>query len=302
LFNIFLTNLNMKENRYSIKDLENLTHIKAHTIRIWEQRYGLLQPQRTDTNIRYYADKDLRKILNVNLLYANGFKISKIAALNEEQILKAAESVIDAQRKASSDQVPTLMNFIMKLDESGISNMLNEAYKSMGMAQLYSEVIIPTLVRIGELWQLNTLSIAHEHFFTALLRNFIVTKLNGLAIPKKTKKVVFFLHAEEEHEMSLLIYHYLFRKHGLKGIYLGPNLPMSDLIVVIEQEKPDFVVTNFVKYLSEIEFKEIIDEIYTHLDPEQLFIGGGQAMSYTNLISKKSRLITDSNSFNEIFV
>jgi DNA-binding transcriptional MerR regulator len=291
----------MKENRYSIKDLENLTHIKAHTIRIWEQRYGLLQPQRTETNIRFYRDSDLRKILNVNLLYTNGLKISKIAALSENQIIKEAKKIIDSQEKVTSEAVPALMNFILKMDETAIRDLFKETFKKDGMQKMYSDLIVPTLIRVGELWQLNTLSIAHEHFFTAILRNFIVEKLNELPVPKKGKKVILFLHAEEEHELSLLMYHYVFRSRGFMGVYLGPHMPLTDLMIAVDQEKPDYLVSNFVKYLSEEEFSDIINELNSHLKPEQLVIGGFQALEYKHVIHPKSHLITSNSSLDSIF-
>jgi len=292
----------MKENHYSIKDLENLTHIKAHTIRIWEQRYKLFSPQRTSTNIRYYTDNDLRKILNVNMLYTNGLKISRIASLSEDEIVSKVNELI-SEKGNVSDLVQKLINFTMQLNISGISELLEKQLNDQGMESFYAEVLVPTFTRIGELWQLKSLSVGHEHFFTNIARNFIISKTNGIQ-PEKTnnKTVLLYLHAGEEHEISLLVYNYLLTEAGYTCYYLGQNTPMTDFEVIFKQIDPSFVITNFVKYITEEQFKEVIDELYKIVEPKKVVIGGFQSINYQKLIHKESTLIQSNKDLKIFFV
>lgn len=293
----------MKENRYSIKDLENLTHIKAHTIRIWEQRYNILQPKRTATNIRYYDDSDLRKILNVNSLYSNGLKISKIASLTEQDLKNEVEKLLLTVSTESSDFVQELINRVMKLDESGIIELLDNQYRKIGLQDLFETHLIPCFIRIGELWQLNTISIGHEHFFTMIVRNFIVSKVNSLPVNEKSKRsALLFLHTEEEHEISLLIFFYIFRSKGFRCVYLGQNMPLTDFKIIFEQVNPEMVVTNFVKHIEKEQFKGVLDELYSFLPPERVVIGGSQAIANEDLIHKKTTLIKSGRDINKLFV
>lgn len=283
--------LNMKENHYSIKDLENLTHIKVHTIRIWEQRYNLLSPQRTNTNIRFYNDNDLKKILNVNTLYKNGLKISRIAALSEEEIISKVNELI-GEKGTVPDSIQELINLTMQLDEEGISELLYELFNTYGMSKLYAEVLIPTFIRIGELWQLNSLSVGHEHFFTNIVRNFIITQTTEVKVKQKNgKSVILFLHAAEEHEISLLVYHFLLKKEGYNCFYLGQNTPISDLETIYKQVLPDFIIANFVKILSEEVFIEIIDSLSKMANSDKLVLGGAQAIKFREFIHQESTLI-----------
>ena len=201
----------MQKNTYLIKDLENLTGIKAHTIRIWELRHNLLNPLRTTTNIRQYSEEDLKKILNINLLYGNGFKISKIASLSETEIINKASQLIELQHKDTPIEIKNLIEAILKMNCDKMHLILNEVFNERGIINLYQEVITPVLIRIGELWQLSTLNIAQEHIFSNALREFIITISNGLNRPRIGKKVMLFLPEREEHELPLLFYQYLLR-------------------------------------------------------------------------------------------
>ena len=302
LFKELLVILNMKDSRYSIKDLENLTKIKAHTIRIWEQRYGILNPQRTPTNIRYYVDSDLRKILNVNLLYTNGYKISKIAQLREEEIVQEVKKLLGNDSGRFADIINDVVKSIMKLDEKRIRQTLTENLEEHNMFVLYNEIIQPILKRIGELWQLNTLSIGHEHFFSAILRNFIIEETEKLSIKSNGKSLLLFLHAEEEHEITLLLYNYLFKKNGYKTYYLGQNMPMSDLYVIFEQLDPDLIITNFIMYISEDTFKEVCEDLIHKLDKKQVVFSGAQAVQYKKLIPEGITLIESQKDLENYFV
>ena len=303
MFNIQSILLNMKRNQYSIKDLENLTSIKAHTIRIWEQRYNLLQPKRTDTNIRYYEDDDLRKILNINLLYSNGFKISKIAKLSENEILSESRKLIMEKSQVNDEMVDLLLMSIIELDENKTYGMLLYAFEEKSIEELYTDIIIPLLHKIGELWQLNTISIGHEHFFSNLLRAFFLAKTSELKIEKKiNKKVMMFLRPGEEHELSLLLYNFIFKREGWQVIYLGSNVPYKDLKLTYDQMNPDLILTSFIARTSKGDFQKILTKVLDNVPKEKMILSGYTSVMYKDLIPKEVSIIENQEDFENIFV
>ena len=192
----------MIEVRYSIKDLENFTGIKAHTIRIWEQRYGLFVPKRTETNIRFYNEEDLKKILNINLLYTDGIKISKIAQLDYTEIREKAKYIIENRNVEEVPEINELIIAILEFDKTKVKDILNN--HPNGIFNQFSVIIIPFLAKIGELWQVNTIEVVHEHFFSNLYREFIISNINNLdSTDTNEKKALLFLHEEEQHEFSI---------------------------------------------------------------------------------------------------
>lgn len=287
--------------KYSIKDIENLTGIKAHTIRIWEQRYNLLSPERTDTNIRYYLDSDLKKILNVNLLYKNGTKISKIAKLNEQEILEGAKSIIEKDKNIGNEKIDQFIQVIIDLETDKIQQLLDDTFKSIGIINMYQEVIIPLLVRIGELWQLGTMNVAHEHFFSHNLREFIMSKINALPPGKKGKKVLLFLHEQEEHELPLLFYNYLLKDKGWDCIYLGQKVPFTDLENTYYQVSPDMVLTSMITNISSKKFKHILNQTLDIVPNNQLCLSGHNTILYKTLIPENVNVINRLHDFSEIF-
>lgn len=270
---------------YSIRDLENFTNIKAHTLRIWEQRYNLLEPKRTDTNIRYYSDRDLKKILNINLLYSNGYKISKIAQLSEAQIMQIASELLKVSDVAPGDYVEHFIRFIIDLDELKIQKKIQELKTEMGIRKLYVKVLIPLLCKVGDLWQTDALSVSHEHFFSNILRDFFITETAKIPIPKKAKgKIILFLHEREMHEMSLLYYHYILKGKGYECYYLGQSVPVEDLKKLVKQIKPDYLFTSIIAETDRAFFADFIKQLCSFFKAGKIYIGGYQLQKYTDLI------------------
>jgi len=293
----------MKNSQYSIKDLENLTDIKAHTIRIWEQRYGLLTPKRTETNIRYYEDQDLKKLLNVNLLYTKGYKISKIAALSDEEILEKSKEVILNERKWDGDEVDVLLMSVIELAEDKIREILNRLYEEQGIEFLYSRTIIPLLAKMGELWQLNSLSVGHEHFFSNIFRGFVTSKTLDLSPSKNVdKKILMFLPPNEEHELSLLIYQHMFKREGWQVFYLGCNVPFADLKVSYDQINPDLTLTSLIAKSSEKEFETILKKIREVIPDNELILSGSMSATYKDKLTSNIRLIASERDLKLLFV
>ena len=292
----------MKENRYSIKDLENLTNIKAHTIRIWEQRYKLLEPKRTDTNIRYYQDKELKKLLNINLLYTNGYKISKIAKLSESEIISESHKIIGEDQKDVNQTVELMMMAIVDLNGTRVLELLEQSFINREIEQFYDEIIIPLFQKVGQLWQLNSISVGHEHFFSNIFKAFLFTKTNALPIKTRNRKALLFLNKNEEHEMSLLIYNYILKREGWEVIYLGAKVPFEDLEITYKQTKPDIVVTSFITNTTTAEFDSIIKSITSIIPPEKLVISGFMSEIYNDRIPKQARRIVSQENVKRYFV
>lgn len=277
---------------YSIKDLENFTQIKAHTLRIWEQRYNLLSPQRTDTNIRLYSDKDLKKILNINLLYTNGLKISKIAKLQENEILELANEILLTPTNCPVSAVEQFINRIVRYDEFGIREDLDKALTQNSLEHIFSNLLVPVLTKIGELWQVDAISAAHEHFFSNILRDFIIRNTdlpeNG---GENQKTMLLFLREDEYHELGLLFYNYYLRKQGYRTIYLGQALPDSDLAQVVRELKPDYIFTSLIAKMDELEFNQFFGNLSAFFDLNKLYVGGYQLHIHKNHIPKNVHII-----------
>jgi DNA-binding transcriptional MerR regulator len=230
--------------KYSIKELEKLSGIKAHTIRIWEKRHKIIKPSRTTTNIRYYSDDDLKKIINVSLLNNSGIKISHIAGMSMAEVNQKvlALSISPADANIPIDQLIVAM---VDMEEEAFEKVLNNLILHKGFERTITEVVYPFLEKIGILWQTQNITPAHEHFVSNLIRQKIIVAIDGLPIPPKSaKKVLLFLPEEETHELGLLFYHYLARQAGTRTYYFGQNLPHVDLIKTVETHQPDVLLTS----------------------------------------------------------
>ena len=230
---------------FTIRDLSQLTRIKPHTLRIWEQRYGLLKPQRTDTNIRLYSHEELKFLLNVAILYENGIKISRIASLPVEELRSEVKKLTEGKIQYFS-HIQGLVISMLDLDEDGFYRQLNSNIMAFGMEETISKILFPFLQHIGILWQTNTINPAQEHFITYLIRQKLIVAIDEASsqpFREDAKKIILFLPEGELHEISLLYTCYLLRKKGHKVFYLGQSLPLQDLEAVQMVHKADFLFT-----------------------------------------------------------
>ena len=267
----------MSNLRYSIKDLENFTQIKAHTIRIWEQRYGLLSPKRTDTNIRYYSEDDLKKILNINLLYTSGYKISKIALLSEAEIIEEAKSFILVTETSKQSEIDALTLLILDFKGTDIKKSLETQLKSIALEDIYTDLVLPLLRKLGQLWQVNSINIVHEHYFSNIFREFLVWNIEALKIsPNPSKSAILFLHDYEEHEFSILLYYYLLKKSGYDCHYFGQKVPVKEVYSAFVQINPQIVVSTFTAKISEKNFKKIESVLLDMSKKSKVIISGSQ--------------------------
>jgi len=215
---------------YTIRELEKISGIKAHTIRIWEKRYGLISPDRTPTNIRKYTDSDLKKLLNVALLNKNGLKISKIASLSEEVINKHVNDLITESPECNNFSEGLTMA-MMEMDEYVFEQLLSRAVMRYGFEDAVIKVVYPFLVKIGLMWQTCNITPVQEHFVSNLLRQKFFVALDGIItdINKPHKLALFFLPEGEMHELGLLFFCYLAKKRNHRVVYLGQSVPLDSI-------------------------------------------------------------------------
>lgn len=218
------------KTQFSIKDLENLSGVKAHTIRIWEKRYKLLEPDRTDTNIRQYDLANLKKLLNVTFLYNHGHKISKIARYTQEEVKKFMQSL--GQSKQDSFAIQEFKKAMFEFDHAHFAETYERLRKERTFDEIFYDVFIHLLSDIGTLWLTGTIDPVHERFTSELIKQKIILNIHNLRQSKKFNKApefALFLPHEEIHEIGLLFANYLFLKHNHNTIYLGSNIPMANL-------------------------------------------------------------------------
>lgn len=265
-------------NEYSIKDLERITGIKAHTIRIWEKRYNIVNPMRTDTNIRHYCDEDLKRLLNVSLLVKNGHKISRVASLGEDELAQKVLDLNNVQAPDMSVQIESLIVAMIDLDEERFEKVLNSSIIKIGFEDTLFEMIYPLLSKVGTLWQIGTITPAHEHFLSNLIRQKIYAAIDTLA-PKKGKghkNFLLVLPEWELHDIGLLVYNYLIRKKGHRTVFLGQGIPLEDVAAVKRQTDPDIILTSFSAPVEQERMEEYLKELGRHFDSRPIYVCGLQ--------------------------
>lgn len=287
----------MKTEGYSIKDLEVLSGVKAHTIRIWEKRYHLLTPNRTDTNIRYYNDSDLRKIMNVSLLVNNGTKISKVSRFDE---VKMKDSVLEITRKNTSEQdfIERLILHMLNFDNIGFYKLVEEIIENKGLEDAYSKIFFALFERIGTYWQVGSIFPAQEHYVTTILRQKLIAETDKLVVEKQNgMTILFFLHESELHEMSLLFYAFLAKKQGYNIIYLGQYVPFDDLQKVNLHIKIDYVFTAFINPLLKEELEDYLVKMKEIFHQQKVFVTGWQIKQLNPELPRSVKIVKDLKEF-----
>jgi len=228
---------------YSIKELEKLSGIKAHTIRIWEKRYNLIEPCRTSTNIRYYNDSDLRKILNVAMLNRHGVKISHIAKLGELE-LKEEVMRVSALHTSFDNIIDDMIVAMIDLDEPKFLNIISKNVSGYGLRDTVINLLYPFLDRVGILWQTGEINPFQEHFVSNLIRQKIISATDNLSsiFNARSTKFLLFLPEGEWHEIGLLFAQYLLREAGHDVIYLGQSVPYSDVLATVASNEFDYLL------------------------------------------------------------
>jgi DNA-binding transcriptional MerR regulator len=232
---------------YSVAQVEALTGIKAHTLRIWERRYDFLEPMRTPTNIRYYSDQQLKQLINFGILVRNGYRVSKLDKMSADQVYQEVEKVLSNPGSEAVDDVKGLTLSMLEMNEAAFTDIFERQVIRKGFLKTITESIYPFLQYVGVLWTTNKAMVAQEHFISNLIRQKLVAAIERLSIPAKGAPViVMFLMEGEEHEIGMLLAGFIAKEMGWQVIYLGRNVPVVNIKKVIEIAEPDLLMTMFV--------------------------------------------------------
>ncbi len=268
---------------FTIKDLENLSGIKAHTIRIWEQRYSFIKPSRTDTNIRYYTNEELKTILNIALLNKNGYKISHINRMNHDEVTEKILSLsyVQAQQERI---VNDLIKAMIDLDLDTLEEVLDNYILSRGIEKTVTQIIFPFLDKIGILWQTNHINPAQEHLITNIVRQKLIVGIESSA-PRfvHDKTFLLFLPEGELHELGLLFVYFLLKVRGIKVIYLGANVPIKDIGYILKIKNIDTIYTHITSQSSQFNTERFLRLMDTHTAGKKIVVSG----ALTNTLKKK---------------
>jgi DNA-binding transcriptional MerR regulator len=270
-------------NSFTIKDLENLSGIKAHTIRIWEQRYSFIKPERTGTNIRYYSNEELKKILNVALLNKYGYKISHIDKMNEVEMEEKILSL--NQMEAQQERiVNNLIQSMVDIDIEKVEIILDKFIAARGIERAITQIIFPFLEKIGILWLTNHINPAQEHFVTNIIRQKLIVGIDSIVTPVKVNKsVLLFLPEGEYHELGLLFMYYLLKNRGVTTYYLGSNVPLKDVEYVAKLKNPDYLYSHLTTVGQNFSFDKFIANVTQKFSGTPVIISG----QLTNIYQKK---------------
>lgn len=276
---------------YSIKDLERLTGIKAHTLRIWEQRFNLFKASRTKTNIRYYTNEDLVFIINISILNHSGIKISKISTMDKEEIWA---KVLELNSIENNHEIilTKLKVALLQYNEFDFLSILEDQIKNIGFENTIIDICFPLLRNVGILWLTKSLEPAQEHFATNLIRQKIIAEIDKLDWRQSQKSQSFLIaNVENEfHEIGIIFSAYLVRKNGFRVVYLGKNVPITNILDFIENNKPDYYISVFTSYPQQKEINGFVEDIRNRSKKVKMIFSGYQMQNWEN--KENSNVIT----------
>ncbi len=263
---------------YSIKDLERISGIKAHTLRMWEKRYDLLTPERSDANIRAYGDDDVRKLLNVKTLLDGGWKISHVGELGMEELQAEVKKAFDSKESGAMDFAPyihALTAAMLDINEREFDRVFTAATTRFGLKETMMQVINPFLQKVGLMWTVWELHPGHEHFASNVIRRKLFGAIDQLMpMAPKPERFLLFLPEGESHEIGLLFANYWLRSQGFEVVYLGQNVPFDSLSEVAGIKRPDKLLTFFIANRPVEATNEYLHHLSAQFGQQAIFIAG----------------------------
>ncbi len=285
---------------YTIKDLERLSGIKAHTIRIWEKRYNIIAPQRTATNIRNYCDGELKKLLNISLLNRKGLKISILAQLSNKELNEKINQLIQNYSDTES-LIESMAIAMIDLDEVKLEKILSRTIMQLGFEETIIKILYPFLIKIGVMWQTGIINPAQEHFISNLIRQKLIVAIDGLIAGNNphSKKFTLFLPEGEFHELGLLFYHYLIKRRGHQVIYLGQSVPLDDLLETKRLKPVNYLVTAFVSFRNGKDIINYSKAIAGKFVDQTIYLSGKQTENIKDKLPENVKIITSPGTFRD---
>ena len=273
-------------SRFTIRDLENLSGIKAHTIRIWEQRYSFLKPSRTTTNIRYYSNDDLKTILNISILNKYGYKISHINKMSSSDV-RSRVAELNSAGVQQERIINEMIQLMVDLDTTGFEKILSKQITLYGIEKVVMRIIFPFFERIGILWQTGHINPAQEHLTTNIIRQKLIVGIDEVRPTIRTKKsFLLFLPEKEYHELGLLLVHYLLKKRGAEVFYIGANVSLKDAQSVADTKKPDFVYIHLTSTSPGFNFEKFLQQISEKIRRSRIIVSGFPTHDYKRPIPR----------------
>jgi DNA-binding transcriptional MerR regulator len=276
--------------QYSIHDLDKLSGIKAHTIRVWERRFKIVTPHRTGTNRRRYGDDELRRIINISILKRNGFKISEIAKFSTSEIEEKV-SFLSKDVFNPDTQIDSLVVAMVDHNEKAVNDVLIRSMMNRGMEETMDSIVFPFLKRIGIMWQTGSADVGSEHFITSIFRQKLISAIDTLSpvLKPKRKKILLFLPENELHEIGLLFCNYVIKKMGHESLYLGQSTPLFAVTEVLSKWKADIIITGLMSGFPGLKSDEYLSNLLKSFPKQKILVAGDFAKSAVNM--KDSRLI-----------
>ncbi|MFI5221254.1 MAG: MerR family transcriptional regulator [Bacteroidia bacterium] len=286
---------------YSIKDIEAVSGIKSHTLRIWEQRYKILSPKRTETNIRFYNDDDLKLILNISILNRYGYRISEISKMSFIQINELIQK-ISLNKNEFSLQVKSLVQAMMLFDESNFQKILNTNIDQSGLEATMVKIVFPFLNEVGVLWQTGAVQVFHEHFASNIIKQKILAQLDKLKVSssKHQKRFLLFLPTHEQHSIGLTFADYLLRKNGHRTLYLGREIELTDIKQLLKTQNFDYVFSILSVSVTEYEKKKFMDNLVDTCGNCKILLTGKQLIDFGIHLPETIRLIRSVEEFTSV--
>jgi len=291
--------------KYSIADLENITGIKAHTLRIWEKRYNILTPFRTDTNIRYYDNDQMKKLVNIASLIQSGMKISKVSKLSNEDLSDEINKQLAGKSQTESSSYETYAGQLIKagleFDETTFNHVFSNALLRYGMQVCYDKILLPLMNRVGMFWCTNHMNPAQEHFVSNLVKQKLHAAIDSLPPATNSQKSsLLFLPQNEDHEIGLLMSKYILRNAGRNVIYLGQRVPLDNLKSTVKQTRPGQMLFFLVQMHPIESIQKYIDKISIEFKDIQIFVAGFPYIFSKLSIPKNITLIKNPEDFKKM--
>ena len=286
-------------DKYFIKDVENITGIKAFTIRIWEQRYGMLVPKRTDTNIRYYEEDDLKYMMNVAMLNVNGYKISKIAEMSREEVQRRTLSISEGN-STYQNQIQALTSAMLDFNEKEFNKILSINILKLGIEETTGIIIFPLLQHVGILWLSGSVNVAHERFITHIIKQRLYSAIDQVSTPlaANAKKFVLFLPNGENHELSLLFASYMLKSRGHQVFYIGSSTPIEDLNQLCKVHKPDVLFCAVTNANNNMPIQVYVNTLSRNWPNTTICLTGSQIVKRRDLkVGANCKIIANPNDF-----
>ena len=258
---------------YSMSEVENLTGISSHALRMWERRYNFLQPKRTKNNARYYSDNELKKLLNIGVLIRNGYRISAIDKMTNTKIHELVTDLFNTHAASDQDIINSLVKSMITMDAAAFNAIIQRQTMNRGFLSTITELIYPFLNLVGGLWITQKANPAQEHFITNLVRQKIISAIENLSEPSESApRILMFLLDGDDHEIGLLLANFIAKYLGWNVYYLGLNVPIENIKPIVEICSPDLLFTMFIAPRP-AQLKKLIAEITESIQVSLLVSG-----------------------------